>query len=255
MPHTGYSAESHIPAAAVTAEDAMLIARLAAKGRVRIHLSLPTHAGPGVKSYNVIADLKGSEYPDQVVIVSGHLDSWDLGTGAIDDGAGVVMAMETAEILHRLNLHPKRTIRVIAWMNEEMGATGRDAYLKEYEPQLANHIAAIESDLGAEHPLGFHARISNAAQQELSPVLDSLLPIGASLFDVVTSSPETDIEPLSDKGVPAFGVWQNGLKYFTFHHTPGDTLDKVVPSELRENAACMAVMAYALAEIRDPLPR
>lgn len=256
LAHTGYSAKAHIPAGAVTAEDAMLIARLAQKGTVRIHLSLPTHEGPEeVQSYNVIGDLKGSEHPEQIVIVSGHLDSWDLGTGAIDDGAGVSIAMETAELLHRMDLRPKRTIRVIAWMNEEMGATGRDAYTKEYESQIANHVAAIESDLGAEHPLGFHVRITEAAQQELTPVSDILRPIGASLFDVVTSSPETDIELLSNKGVPAFGVWQNGLKYFTFHHTAGDTLDKVVPEELRENAACLAVMAYALADTPNPLPR
>lgn len=255
LAHTGYSADAHIPAAAVTAEDAMLIDRLAEKGTVRIHLSLPTHLGPEVQSYNVIGDLKGSEHPEQVVIVSGHLDSWDLGTGAIDDGAGVAVAMQTAELLHRLNLHPKRTIRVIAWMNEEMGATGRDVYTKENDTQIANHVAVMESDLGAEHPLGFHARISQTAQQELSPVLHTLQPIGANLFDIVTTSPETDIELLSDKGVPAFGIWQSGMKYFTYHHTAADTLDKVVPSELRENAACMAVMAYALAQTPDPLPR
>jgi len=255
LPHTGYSAAAHIPAGAIAAEDAMLIERLSQKGTVRIHLSLPTHQGPEVRSYNVIGDLKGSEHPEQVVIVSGHLDSWDLGTGAIDDGAGVVVAMETAELLHRLDLHPKRTIRVIAWMNEEMGATGRDVYAKEYESQITNHVAAMESDLGAEHPLGFHARISEPAQQELTPVLEVLRPIGASVLDLVTSSPETDIESLSNKGVPALGVWQNGLRYFTFHHTAGDTLDKVVPEELRENAACMAVMAYALAETPNPLPR
>jgi carboxypeptidase Q len=255
LAHTGYSADAHVPAGAVSAEDADLIARLAQKGTVRIHLSLPTHVGPEAQGFNVIADLKGSEHPEQVVIVSGHLDSWDLGTGAIDDGAGVVVAMETAELLHRLNLHPKRTIRVIAWMNEEMGATGSESYAKNEEGRIANHVAAIESDLGAEHPLGFHAKINTAAAEELSPVLDALRPIGASLFDIVTQSPETDIEPLSAKGVPAFGVWQNGMKYFTFHHTAGDTLDKVVPSELRENAACMAVLAYALAETAEPLPR
>jgi acetylornithine deacetylase/succinyl-diaminopimelate desuccinylase-like protein len=255
LAHAGYSADAHIPAGALSAEDTDLIARLAQKGTVRIHLSLPTHVGPEGQGFNVIADLKGSEHPEQVVIVSGHLDSWDLGTGAIDDGAGVVVAMETAQLLHRLNLHPKRTIRVIAWMNEETGATGSVAYAKSQEAQIANHVAAIESDLGAEHPLGFHAKINPAAEQELTPVLDALRPIGASLFDIVTDSPETDIEPLSGKGVPVFGIWQNGLKYFTFHHTAGDTLDKVVPSELRENAACMAVLAYALAQTPDPLPR
>ena len=255
LAHAGYSAAAPIPAGAISAEDSGLIARLAQKGTVRIHLSLPTHVGPEAQGYNVIADLKGSEHPEQVVIVSGHLDSWDLGTGAIDDGAGVAVAMEAAEILHRLNLHPRRTIRVIAWMNEEMGATGREAYAKDYANQITNHVGAIESDLGAEHPLGFHAKISTEAQQELSPVLDALRPIGSNIFDIVPSSPETDIEPLADKGVPAFGVWQNGLTYFTYHHTAADTLDKVVPEELKQNAACMAVMGYALAETAEPLPR
>ncbi len=255
LAHAGYSTNAHIPSGAVSAEDAMLIARLAEKGPVRIHLSLPTYIGPQEQSYNVVADLKGSEHPEQVVIVSGHLDSWDLGTGAIDDGAGVAVAMETAQLLQKLHLHPKRTIRVIAWMNEEMAANGADTYAHDHADDIENHVAAMESDLGAEHPLGFHARISDAAQQELSPVQEALRPVGATLFDIVTTSPETDIEPLSNKGVPALGVWQNGLKYFTYHHTAADTLDKVVPSELRENAACMAVMAYALADTPQPLPR
>jgi carboxypeptidase Q len=255
LPHTGYSVDAHIPAAAVAAEDADLIARLAEKGTVKIHLSLPTRVGPEVQSYNVIADLKGSEHPEQVVVVSGHLDSWDLGTGAIDDGAGVVVAMETAELIHRLNLHPKRTIRVIAWMNEEAGATGREIYARDQAGEVSNHFAAIESDEGAEHPLGFKAKITTAAQQELSPVQDALRPIGANLIQVVPESPATDIEPLGDKGVPAFAVWQNALKYFTYHHTPADTLDKVVPEELRDNAACMAVMGYALADMEGPLAK
>jgi carboxypeptidase Q len=255
LPHTGWSADAHIPAAAVSAEDADLIARLATHGKVRIHLSLPTHVGPEVQSYNVVADLKGSEHPEQVVIVSGHLDSWDLGTGAIDDGAGVVVAMETAELIQRLHLHPRRTIRVIAWMNEEMGATGRDVYVKDHASELGNHVAAIESDLGAEHPLGFHAKISEAAQTELSPVQDVLSRFGANLLERVPVSPETDIEPLADKGVPVLGVWQNGLTYFMYHHTAADTLDKVVPEELRENAACMAVMGYALANMTEPLAK
>ncbi len=256
LPHTGWSSEdAHIPAGAVTAEDADLIARLSSHGTVRIHLTLPTHQGPEVQSYNVVADLKGLEHPEQVVMVSGHLDSWDLGTGAIDDGAGVVVAMETAEIIQRLHLHPKRTIRVIAWMNEEMGATGRDAYVKQHASEIGNHVAAIESDLGAEHPLGFHAKMSVAAQKQLSPVQDALSPFGANLLELVPSSPETDIEPFADKGVPAIGLWQNGLTYFSYHHTAADTLDKVVPQELRENAACMAVMGYALASTTERLEK
>ncbi len=256
LPHTGWSTGANIPAAAVSAEDADLMARLASHGPVRLHLSLPTHLGPEVQSYNVVADLKGSEHPEQVVIVSGHLDSWDLGTGAIDDGAGVVVAMETAELLQRLHLHPKRTIRVIAWMNEEAGANGSKAYAQDYASDPANHFAAIESDLGAEHPLGFRvAKISEGAEKQLSPVEDVLGKFGANLIERVPNSPETDIEPLADKGVPAFGIWQTGLKYFTYHHTAADTLDKVIPAELRENAACMAVMAYALADMAGSLEK
>ena len=255
LPHTGSSTDAPIPAGAVSAEDAGLISRLAERGRVRIHLTLTSKVGPDAQGYNVVADLKGSEHPEQIVIVSGHLDSWDLGTGAIDDGAGVVVAMEAAEIIHKLNLHPRRTLRVIAWMNEEMGATGALTYAKDHEGDVANHMAAIESDLGAEHPLGFHAKISDAAQKQLSPVLFALSTFGGNVLQVVPQSPETDIEPLADKGVPVFGIWQNGLTYFTYHHSAADTLDKVDPGQLRENAACMAVMGYALADMAEPLER
>ena len=255
LPHTGSGVDSPIPAGAISAEDAGLIARLAARGRVRLHLTLTTKLGPEAQSYNVIADIKGSEHPEQVVIVSGHLDSWDLGTGAIDDGAGVAMAMEAAELIHKLNLHPRRTLRVIAWMNEEMGVTGGETYAKDYAGEAANHIAAIESDLGAEHPLGFHAKISDGAVKQLSPVQEVLKAFGAHLLQTVPQSPETDIEPLAQKGVPAFGIWQNGLTYFTYHHTAADTLDKVAPEELRQNAACMVVMGYALADMTELLER
>jgi Zn-dependent M28 family amino/carboxypeptidase len=222
---------------------------------VRIHLTLTTKLGPEAESYNVVADVRGLEHPEQVVIVSGHLDSWDLGTGAIDDGAGVVAAMETAELVHRLNLHPRRTLRVIAWMNEEMGATGGERYAKDHAAEAHNHTAAIESDLGAEHPLGFRLKAGRGALKQLSPVQDVLSRIGANLLEIVPDSPETDIELLAEAGVPALGIWQNGLTYFTYHHTPADTLDKVDPRQLRENAASMAVMGYALADMVEPLER
>jgi hypothetical protein len=255
LAHTGWSADSPIPAGAVTAEDAELMARLAARGRVRMHLVLTTRQGQEAQSSNVVADLKGSEHPDEIVIVSGHLDSWDLGTGAIDDGAGLVIAMEAAELIHRLNLHPRRTIRVVAWMNEEMGTTGRDAYARSHAGEIGNHVAAIESDEGAEHPLGFRAHITAGALRQLSPVRDALEAIGATLIERVEQSPGTDIEPLAEKGVPAFSIWQSGLTYFMYHHTAADTLDKVSPAELRENAAVMAVLGYALADMAEPLER
>jgi Zn-dependent M28 family amino/carboxypeptidase len=255
LPHTGISIPAGIPAAAVAAEDADLIVHLAAQGKVRMQLTLTPQKLPDETSYNVIADLKGSEHPEQIVVVSGHLDSWDLGTGAIDDGAGVVMAMQTAEVLQRLHLRPARTLRVIAWMDEETGGTGSRAYAAEYSNDFPRHIAAIESDAGAAHPLGFDVKAAPAAIEALRPVQSVLHSIGATVFQPTTYSPGADITPMSDAGVPAFGVLPDGRKYFDYHHSAADTLDKVVPSELRENAAAMAVLAYALTNMKDPLPR
>ena len=255
LPHTGWSAPAGIPAGAVTSEDADLISRLAAQGKVRMHLTLTSENGPETTSYNVIADLKGSEHPEQVVIVSGHLDSWDLGTGAIDDAAGVTVAMETAHLLQQLHLHPRRTIRVIAWMDEENGGKGHEIYGKEHASEMAKHVAAIESDLGADHPLGFEAKINPAALPFLKPVQDILQSFGANLIHLTSRSPGSDITPMAQAGVPAFGLMQDNRTYFNYHHTAADTLDKIIPQELRENAAAMAVMGYALASMPEPLPR
>ncbi|HZW81667.1 MAG TPA: M20/M25/M40 family metallo-hydrolase [Candidatus Deferrimicrobiaceae bacterium] len=255
LPHTGFSFPAGIPAGAVTAEDADLIVHLAAQGKVLMHLTLTPQKLPDETSYNVIADLKGSEHPEQIVVVSGHLDSWDLGTGAIDDGAGVVMAMETAEILQRLHLRPARTLRVIAWMDEETGGSGSKAYTAEYSADFPHYIAAIESDSGAAHPMGFEIKALTAAIEALRPVQSVLLSIGATVLQPASYAPEADIEGMSSAGVPAIGLIQDGRTYFNYHHTAADTLDKVVPSELRENAAAMAVMAYALAGMTNPLPR
>jgi Zn-dependent M28 family amino/carboxypeptidase len=220
-----------------------------------MHLTLTSQTGPDVLSYNVVADLKGSEHPEQVVIVSGHLDSWDLGTGAIDDAAGVAVAMEAGELVQRLHLHPKRTIRVIAWMDEENGGRGHDAYAKDHAAELANHTAAIESDNGAAHPLGFYAKINPKGLPLLKPVQDVLQSFGANLIQLTDRSPGADIAPLAKAGVPTFGIMQDARTYFNYHHTAADTLDKIVPEELRENAAAMAVMGYALADLPEPLPR
>lgn len=255
LPHTGFTFPASIPYGAVTAEDADLIAHLAAQGRVRMRLTLTPQKLPDATSYNVIGDLKGSEHPEQVVVVSGHLDSWDLGTGAIDDGAGVVIAMETAEIVQKLQLHPKRTLRVIAWMDEENGSSGSQQYTKDHSGDFPNHVAAIESDSGAAHPLGFEVRMSPRAIQILQPAMNVLDSVGATVIQSSSFAPGADIATMSDSGVPAFGIMQDGRTYFHYHHTAADTLDKIVPSELRENAAAMAVMGYALASMKDPLPR
>lgn len=251
--HTGHNTPAGIPAGAVTAEDAALIAHLAEQGKVRIHLVLEAHTGEDTIGYNVIGDLKGTEHPEQVVVVSGHLDSWDLGTGAIDDAAGVAVAMETAQLVHDLHLHPRRTIRVIAWMDEENGGHGHDAYAKDYAAQFANHVAAIESDLGSDHPLGFNVKMSPNALAWLAPVQQVLRPVEANLIRSTNHSPGSDIAPLADAGIPALGILQDGRTYFNYHHTAADTLDKVNPQSLRENAAAMAVMGYAIADMPEKL--
>jgi carboxypeptidase Q len=258
LAHTGgmgYAQDApQIPAAAISSEDADLIAHLVKEGRVRLHLTLTPQRLPDAVSYNVVADLKGSNQPEQVVIVSGHLDSWDLGTGAIDDAAGVAVAMQTAQLLKQLGLRPKRTIRVIAWMNEENGLVGGRTYAREHAAELANHYAAIESDRGAGHPLGFEAKVNPGVLQMIAPVSEILRSQGAGLVSR-TEGTEADISPMAAQGVPAFGLWQDTRTYFNYHHTAADTLDKIVPRELQENAAAMAVLAYALANLPQPLPR
>ncbi|MGA7769856.1 MAG: M20/M25/M40 family metallo-hydrolase [Candidatus Sulfotelmatobacter sp.] len=255
LPHTGFSAPAGIPAGAVTAEDADLIADLSTQGKVRMHLTLTPQKLPDGTSYNVIADLKGSEHPEQVVVVSGHLDSWDLGTGAIDDAAGVVVAMEAAEILQKLHLRPRRTLRVIAWMDEENGGSGSQAYSKDYSAEFPHYAAAIESDSGAAHPLGFDVKMSPHAAELLRPALAVLQSFGGNAVMPSSYPPGADIAAMSEAGVPALGLLQDGRTYFNYHHSAADTLDKIVPAELRENAAAMAVMGYALASMKDPLPR
>ncbi|HYK35092.1 M20/M25/M40 family metallo-hydrolase [Alloacidobacterium sp.] len=256
LPHTGATVYANglpkIPAAAVTAEDADLLANLTQQGPVRMRLTLTPQTLPNVDSYNVIADWKGSEHPEQVVIVSGHLDSWDLATGAIDDGAGIVVSMQAIHLLQKLGIHPKRTVRFVAWMDEEQGGEGAATYAKDHASDLSNHIGALESDLGAGHPIGILAVGKPELAEWLRPVGHVLEPIGAA---TITPSPEAGEDIDSLKGVPQFAPNQDSRFYFNYHHTAADTFDKVNPQELNENAAVMVVLAYALADSSTPAPR
>jgi Zn-dependent M28 family amino/carboxypeptidase len=258
LPHTGatfYDPDlPKIPAAAVTAEDADLMADLAARGPLEMHLTLTPETLPRVESYNVIADWPGSTHPEQIVIVSGHLDSWDLGTGAIDDGAGVAVSMQVIHLLQKLGVHPRRTIRFIAWMDEESGSEGGHTYAQEHAAELKNHVGALESDLGCDHPTGISFAGAAELMEWLKPVVHELAPIGATL---ITQSPEVgaDIESMLVTGVPGFGPTQDSRFYFNYHHTAADTFDKVDPQHLGENAAVIAVAAYALADSAVPAPR
>jgi Zn-dependent M28 family amino/carboxypeptidase len=258
LPHTGQTNYANdapkIPAGAVTAEDADLIADLVRQGPVKMKLVLTPQRLPDVESYNIIGDIRGSEHPEQLVIVSGHLDSWDLGTGAIDDAAGVAVSMETANLIRQLRLKPKRTIRVIAWMNEENGLAGSKQYGKDHEKEWANHFAAMETDGGAGHPIGIRIKGKPEVKKMLAPVAAILQESSAGILDLVEHC-GADIEPLEKAGVPAFSPIQDSRFYFNYHHTTADTLDKIVPKELAENSAVVAVAAYALANMEQPLPR
>jgi hypothetical protein len=258
IPHTGqtkYASDApKIPAGAVTAEDADLIVDLVKQGPAKMKLVLTPQTLPDAESANVIGDIKGSEHPEQVVIVSGHLDSWDLGTGAIDDGAGVAVSMEAANIIHKLNLKPKRTIRVIAWMNEENGTRGSKQYAKDHEKDWANHFATMETDNGADHPIGLRVKAKPEVKTLLKPVAAILQESGAGALEL-SEHAGADIEPMEKAGVPAFAPIQDGRFYFNYHHTAADTLDKIDPKQLAETSAIVAVWAYAMANSEQPLPR
>ena len=258
IPHTGQTKYADdapkIPAGAVTAEDAETIADLVRQGPVKMKMTLTPQTLPDVESYNVIGDVKGSEHPEQVVIVSGHLDSWDLGTGAIDDGAGVAVSMEAANLVQKLHLRPKRTIRVIAWMNEENGLAGSKGYASDHATEMANHFGVMETDGGAGHPLGLNIKGRSELRAIFAPVAAILQESGAGVLNFVDHC-GADIEPMEKAGVPAFSPIQDSRYYFNYHHTAADTLDKIVPRELAENAAVVAVAAYALANSEQPLPR
>lgn len=258
LPHTGLThyepGIKAIPAAAVAAEDAEMLANLSSQGEVAVHLTLTPVTLPDADSYNVVADWKGTEHPEDVVVVSGHLDSWDLGTGAIDDGAGIAVSMQAIHLLAKLGIHPRRTVRFIAWMSEEEGSEGAAAYIAQHGAEIAHFTGALESDLGADHPTGFYYQGKPELGDWLRPVSQVLEPIGA---EYLQASPETgeDIGVLTERGVPGFAPIQDSRTYFNYHHTAADTFDKVNPRHLNENAALMTVLGYALAESGTPAPR
>ena len=258
LPHTGSAGYDPklpaIPVGSIAAEDAELLARLSAEGPVRLHMVMTPQILPDVETYNVVADLKGTRHPEQVVVVSGHLDSWDLGTGALDDAAGVGVAMEAAQILKQLKVQPDRTIRVVAWMAEELGGFGGKAYGKQHAAEMKDHFAAIETDLGAGHPVGINVCCDEEVLKLLRPVADILRESGAGILRM-SDDTGVDITPVMVAGVATFSPIQDVRSYFDYHHSAADTLDKINPQYLRENAAVIATLAYALATMQGELPR
>ena len=259
-PHTGVmhydSTVARIPTAALSVEDAQLLHRFQERGQpVVLTLRMSARTLPDAASRNVIGEIRGRQRPDEVVVLGGHIDSWDVGQGAVDDGGGAVAAWEAVRLMHELGLRPRRTVRVVLWTNEENGGRGAQAYRDAHSAELSRHVLAIESDNGTFSPHGFRFSGSEAGLARAQHVGVLLRGIGAGSVTKETQSPEADIEPLVQRGVPGLGLDVDRTRYFWFHHSDGDTLDKVDPAELARCIASLAVMAYVVADLPDGLPR
>lgn len=255
-PHTGamrYDDEvRRIPHAALTVEDAAMLHRMQDRGqRIVLTLQMDAEMLPDVESRNVMAEIVGSEYPDEVVVLGGHSDSWDVGQGAMDDGGGIVAAWEAVRLMHELGLRPRRTVRVVLWTNEENGLRGGRDYAERHA-DAEDHILAIESDAGVFQPLGFGFSGSDEAFAMVQAVGGLLDRIEAGRID--RGGGGADIGPLMRTGVPGMGLRVDGSRYFWYHHTEADTLDKLDPDDVARCVAALAVMAYVVADLPERLP-
>ncbi|MBL7997096.1 MAG: M20/M25/M40 family metallo-hydrolase [Candidatus Kapabacteria bacterium] len=253
-PHTGMlrynDSLPKIPHAAITLEDAEMIARLSGRGTpVRIRLMMSAQTLPDAESRNVVFEIKGTELPNEVVVMGGHIDSWDVGQGAMDDGGGCFAAWYALNAIRASGLKPRRTIRVVMWTNEENGVRGGAAYAEQHKNE--RHVLAIESDEGTFKPTGFGYEGGTPQMMNLLKDVATLLkPLGAD--DIHNGFGGADISPLKERfNTPLLGLEVQGDRYFWFHHTHGDTIDKLNPKELNECAAAMAVMAYVIADMKE----
>jgi len=257
-PHTGamnYDPnQPKIPVAAVTIEVAEFLQRMYDRGdRPTLRLKMEAKFLPDAESANVIAELKGSEKPDEVIVIGGHFDSWDVGQGAHDDGGGCIVAWEAVRLLKELGLRPRRTIRVVLYTNEENGLRGGIAYRDAHRAEIAKHILAIESDSGVYRPEGFGlaATAPLQARSNMQEIAKLLSGIGAD--QIAEDGGGADIGTIMREGVVGASLDVDGTHYFDIHHTPADTMDKVNPRELQLCVATMAVMAYTVADMPESL--
>jgi len=257
-PHTGGMSYQdgipEIPHAAITLEDAGMLHRMQDRGeRIELLLKMEARNEGMVPSRNVMAEVVGWEHPDEVVILGGHSDSWDVGQGAMDDAGGVVAAWEAVRLMKVLGLRPRRTVRVVAWTAEEVGIYGGRAYAEAPERDGETHVLGIESDGGVFSPLGFGFTGSDEAFSILQEIGRILEPMGAGT--ITRGGGGADIGPMMERGMPGMGLNVEPTEYFWYHHTDADTLDKLDPEEVARCVAAMAVMAYVVADLPEPLPR
>ena len=257
LPHTGalnYAADApRIPAAAISSEDADRLDRMTMGGdKVVVRLRMDAHFEPDVESANVVGEIRGREKPDEIVVVSGHLDSWDVGAGATDDGGGCVVSWEALRIMKKLNMRPRRTVRVVLWTNEENGGRGGQTYRDQHHAELSRHVLMMESDNGVFRPLGFGFTGSDSARQTVTAIATLLSGLAAG--EIVAGGDGADITPSVQEGhIPGLSLEVDGSKYFLIHHTNADTVDKIDPEEMAKCAAVIAVMAYVVADLPQRL--
>lgn len=258
-PHTGgmnyADGIDKIPTAAIPAEDANRIQRLVNRGiKVRLRLKMEAHFDPDVESFNTIGEIRGSEKPDEIVLVGGHFDSWDPGMGASDDAVGCVVTWEAARLMKKLNIRPKRTVRVVLFTNEENGTRGGNGYRDAHSAEAAKHVLSVESDDGVFAPARMGFTGSEAARKMMSEIFTLVAPLG--IQELTGGGGGADIGPISALGkVPMLSYDGDSNKYFTIHHTPADTIDRIDPKEVSSAAASLAAMIYVVADMPQILPR
>ena len=257
-PHTGVMAYKDdvqkIPHAALTMEDAMMLSRIHDRDdKIIVKLDMNARMVADRWSRNVLGEIKGSIYPEEVVVVGGHIDSWDVGQGAHDDGGGCIVSWEVLRLIKELGLKPKRTIRCVMWTNEENGGKGNKGYRDMHMDEMDKHVLAIESDGGVFSPEGFGFSGNDSAREIVEEIHELMKPIGANTIS--EGGRAADVAPLNDEGVPVMSLKVDGSKYFWYHHTNADTFDKIDFNEFNRCIAAMAIMAYVVADLDEPLPR
>jgi Zn-dependent M28 family amino/carboxypeptidase len=251
VPHTGVTAFGEgvvsIPSAALGVPEAEQLERLAAKGPLRIRLKLASTSDPKAVAWNISGEIKGSEKPDEVIVIGGHLDSWDVGTGALDDATGVAITTAAAKLVGDLPKHPKRTLRVVMWGSEESGGSS-EAYLAAHKDELPKIVLAGESDTGADRVYSLQIPAGAADHPAMKTAVRVLAPLKIYLDKAPPAHAGSDIEGLEGAGVPVVALNQDASRYFDYHHTMDDTLNKVRPDELAQNVAVWASFLYLVAD-------
>lgn len=252
FPHTGQMRYrdnvAPIPIGALSAPDADQLERILKRGEtIKLKLVLTPRSTGTLKSGNVVGDIVGSEKPEEIILIGGHLDSWDLGTGAVDDAAGVGITLGAAQLLLESGLKPKRTIRVVAFGSEEVGLVGAFAYANRHKDNLENHVLASESDFGAGPVYALRTSVKGPARAALENIQKSISHLGIEMEGGTTSG-GPDIIPMFRAGVPAIRLQQNGYDYFDLHHTPDDTFDKIIPEHMAQNVAAWVTMVWMASE-------